>query len=67
MGRLLDVKKKTESVVAARQWGREEAEANLTLAGFLIVDCPLKRDSKQVITALQVPHTSHQKPKILHT
>jgi len=36
-----------------RQLAREDAEKSLIFAGFLIVDCPLKRDSRQVILDLQ--------------
>lgn len=42
------------SLAAAKQWGREEAERGLTLAGLLVVDCPLKKDTAGVIRELQV-------------
>lgn len=42
------------SLAAAKQWGREEAERGLTLAGLLVVDCPLKKDTAGVIKELQV-------------
>lgn len=32
---------------------REEAEKDLTFCGFLISDCPLKKDSKRVIKELK--------------
>lgn len=31
-----------------------QAESGLLFAGFMIVDCPLKKDSRDVIKALQV-------------
>ena len=33
--------------------GREQIEKDLTFAGFLVLDCPLKSDSKSVITELR--------------
>lgn len=38
---------------AARQLSREEAEKDLTFAGLLIVDCPLKKETASVMEALQ--------------
>lgn len=42
------------ALAAAKQWAREEAEQRLTLAGLLVVDCPLKKDTAGVIAELQV-------------
>lgn len=43
-----------EGLQAARQWTREKAERGLTLAGLMVVDCPLKKDTAGVIAELQV-------------
>ena len=42
-----------DDMATVRQWTREEAEQGLTLAGLLIVDCPLKKDTGGVIRELQ--------------
>jgi magnesium-transporting ATPase (P-type) len=43
-----------QDIQTARQLAREEAEASLTLAGLLVVDCPVKKDTAGVIAELQV-------------
>jgi len=52
----------TVSINALRKSGREELERNLIFVGFLILECPLKSDTKNVITELN--ETGH-KPVII--
>ncbi|XP_068228733.1 endoplasmic reticulum transmembrane helix translocase [Palaemon carinicauda] len=40
-----------------RETSREKLECNLTFAGFIIISCPLKRDSKEVIK--EILQSSH--------
>lgn len=49
-----------EGLQAARQWTRDEAERGLTLAGLMVVDCPLKKDTAGVIAELQVRHITRR-------
>ncbi|KAJ8934928.1 hypothetical protein NQ314_013087 [Rhamnusium bicolor] len=44
--------------VKLRELTREDAEKDLKFAGFVIISCPLKNDSKSVIKELQ--HSSHK-------
>lgn len=43
---------------AAREIKREDVESELTFAGFLIISCPLKADSKSVIK--EIVKSSHK-------
>lgn len=43
---------------AAREIKREDVECDLTFAGFLIISCPLKSDSKSVIK--EIVKSSHK-------
>jgi len=46
------------SLNALKKGGREALETNLTFVGFLILDCPLKSDTKNVIAELN--ETGHE-------
>jgi cation-transporting ATPase 13A1 len=42
-----------KTVSSLKEEGRDKIEQDLTFAGFLILDCPLKPDSKTVVTELR--------------
>jgi manganese-transporting P-type ATPase len=44
--------------VTVRHWARDEAERDLQFVGFMVIDCPLKRDTKHVLHALRA--SSHR-------
>lgn len=48
----------TLAAQAAREIKREDVECDLTFAGFLIISCPLKNDSKAVIK--EIVKSSHK-------
>ena len=41
------------SLKSLKEIGRDNIETNLTFAGFLVLDCPLKPDSKSVISEIR--------------
>ena len=45
------------SSLQLREMSRDEAESNLIFAGFVVISCPLKYDSKTVIKDLK--HSTH--------
>jgi magnesium-transporting ATPase (P-type) len=42
-----------KNLSAWKKCGRKEVECNLTFAGFIVLDCPLKPDTKKVIKELR--------------
>jgi cation-transporting ATPase 13A1 len=44
---------KARTIVSYKEEGRESIECDLTFAGFLLLDCPIKPDSSSVIAELQ--------------
>jgi cation-transporting ATPase 13A1 len=43
----------TRDLQTLKDSGRDKIESSLTFAGFLVLDCPLKADSKSIITELR--------------